>query len=324
MRKTYWKAILWGAAALALPLAMHDDYSLMLLTLCWIWAILSSSLNLILGYTGQASLAHGAFFGIGAYASALLMLKTGLSFWVALPMAVMITGVFGLLIGLIALRTSGGYFAIVTLMFNIIVTTIIDRWSGLTEGPRGLMGIPGPSPLGPLKFDSRLSNYYLALAALFFTIFIVYQVMRSRPGTSFLAVRGNENLARAVGIDVFRTKITSFTLSTMLAGMGGVFYASYLGFISPDSSGFAVTFNALINVVIGGMGTLIGPVIGTVIMTFIMEYFQTFAEYATFLMGVVLLLFIIYLPGGIAWGATLLQAKLRMNFERKKAHATAA
>lgn len=321
MRKTYGKAAFWICLALVLPLLMHDEYSLMILTLCWIWAILASSLNLILGYTGQASLAQGAFFGIGAYASALLMLKLGFSFWSALPVSIAITGVFGYFIGLVALRTSGGYFAIVTLMFNIIVTTVIDRWSSLTEGPRGLMGIPSPSPIGPLSFESRLSYYYLALAALFLTIFVIYQVMRSRPGKAFLAVRGNEKLARAAGIDVFRTKLTSFTLSTMLAGMGGAFYGSYLGFISPDSSGFLVTFTALINVVIGGMGTLIGPIIGTVIMTYLMEYFQTFVEYATLFMGLVLLIFIIYLPGGIVWGVRFLQMKLRLNLERKRSHA---
>ena len=320
---TYKTAAFWLAVGLLLPLVVSNHYYLMVLTLCLIWGILATSHNLILGYTGQASLAQGAFFGIGAYASSLLMLRLGWSFWLALPAAIAITGLLGFLVGLVALRTSGSYFAIATLMLNIIVTTVIEKWDTLTEGGRGLMGIPPPSPVGPLKFDSRVAYYYLALAALALTVWVVYQVMRSMPGKSFLAVRGNEPLARSVGIDAMRTKVTSFTLSTMLAGFGGVLYASYLGFISPDSTNIMVTFTSLINVIIGGMGTLAGPIVGTFIITSLMEYFQTFVEYATLFMGLVLLVFIIYLPGGIVWGYRMILFKIKMSRQRRKAHVSA-
>ncbi|MFH1134552.1 MAG: branched-chain amino acid ABC transporter permease [Pseudomonadota bacterium] len=317
----YRHALIWIGIAALLPAFIRDDYYIMVLTLCWIWAILATSHNLILGYTGQASLAQGAFFGLGAYSSSLLMLRLDFSFWAALPAAVAITGVFGLAIGLVALRTSGSYFAITTLMFNIIVTTVIDKWDGLTEGGRGLMGIPSPGPIGPLVFDSRISYYYLALAALILAVLVVYQIMRSMLGKSFLAVRGNEPLARSVGIDAMKAKVTSFTISTMLAGFGGCFYAGYLGFISPESTNFMVTFTSLINVIIGGMGTLAGPIIGTVIITFLTEYFQTFVEYATLMMGLVLLLFIIYLPGGMVWGIRTIRLKYRMSRQRRMENA---
>ena len=314
-------AALWIVIALLLPLGVRDEYYLMVLTLCLIWAILSSSLNLVLGFTGQASLAHGAFFGIGAYACSLLMIKMNLSFWIAMPAAITITGFFGYFIGLVALRTSGAYFAICTMMFNIIATTVIDRWEGLTEGPRGIMGIPLPSGFGLVDFQSRTAFYYLALAGLLLTLLIIYQLMRSMIGKSFLAVRGNEELAQAVGINIQQTKIISFTLSTMLAGLGGCLYASYLGFISPDASSFMVSFTALINVIIGGMATLAGPIVGTVIITFLMEYFQTFVEYATLMMGVVLLIFIIYLPGGIIWGVRRLNFHLQSQRKKDKMYA---
>jgi branched-chain amino acid transport system permease protein len=312
---------LWILIALLLPLVVRDEYYLMILTLCLIWAILASSLNLILGFTGQACLAQGAFFGIGAYANSLLMIKMNFSFWTALPAAIAITGIFGFLIGLVALRTSGAYFAICTMMFNIIVTTVIDRWESLTEGPRGVMGIPVPSGFGLIDFQSRTAFYYLALAGLLLTLLIVYQLMRSMIGKSFLAVRGNEELAQAVGINIRQSKVVSFTLSTMLAGLGGCLYASYLGFISPDASSFMVSFTALINVIIGGMATLSGPIVGTIIITFMMEYFQTFVEYATLMMGIVLLIFIIYLPGGIIWGLRRLNIYLQSHRKKGKLYA---
>jgi len=317
----YRNVVLWIIFALLLPLVVRDEYYLMILTLCLIWAILASSLNLILGFTGQASLAQGAFFGIGAYASTLLMIKMNFSFWTAMPVAIAITGLFGFFIGLVALRTSGAYFAICTMMFNIIVTTVIDRWESLTEGPRGIMGIPVPSGFGLVDFQSRTAFYYLALAGLLLTLLIIYQLMRSMIGKSFLAVRGNEELAQAVGIDIRQCKVVSFTLSTMLAGLGGCLYASYLGFISPDASNFMVSFTALINVIIGGMATLAGPIVGTVIITFLMEYFQTFVEYATLMMGVVLLIFIIYLPGGIVWGLRRLNSFYQTHRKKEKIYA---
>ena len=317
----YRNCALWILIALLLPLVVRDEYYLMILTLCLIWAILASSLNLILGFTGQACLAQGAFFGIGAYANTLLMIKMNFSFWAALPVAIAITGVFGFFIGLVALRTSGAYFAICTMMFNIIVTTVIDRWESLTEGPRGIMGIPVPSGFGLIDFQSRTAFYYLALAGLLLTLLIVYQLMRSMIGKSFLAVRGNEELAQAVGINIRQSKVVSFTLSTMLAGLGGCLYASYLGFISPDASNFMVSFTALINVIIGGMATLAGPIVGTIIITFMMEYFQTFVEYATLMMGIVLLIFIIYLPGGIIWGLRRLNNYLQSYRKKGKLYA---
>ena len=185
------------------------------------------------------------------------------------------------------------------------------------------MGIPLPGAIGPIEFESRISFYYLSLIAMLVAILVVYQIMRSMLGKSFLAVRGNEPLARSVGINAMKTKVTSFTISTMLAGFGGCFYASYLGFISPDSTNFMVTFTSLINVIIGGMGTIAGPIIGTILITFLTEYFQTFVEYATLMMGVVLLVFIIYLPGGIVWGIRTIRIKVQMSRQRRMEDAPA-
>jgi branched-chain amino acid transport system permease protein len=292
------------AAAVVIPLVISNKYYLNILIMSGIWSIVALSLNLILGYTGQVNLAHGAFFGIGAYASALLMLKLHMNFWLALPLASAVAGFFGFLIGLPALRTRGSYFAIGTMCFNIIVTLIVDRWEGLTEGARGLMGIPGPAPIplpggGEIAFKTQAAQYYLVLAFLLLTLFVLRRTMHSLVGRTFRAIRGNEELAEAVGIHPMKTKLLSFTISCFFAGVGGVLYASYIGFLSPELTDYHVSFDALIYIMIGGVGTLAGPIIGTLLIVTLPETLHIAAEYRLLFYGLILILMIIYLPRGI-------------------------
>jgi branched-chain amino acid transport system permease protein len=289
---------------LIIPQLITNKYYLNILIMSGIWSIVALSLNLILGYTGQANLAHGAFFGIGAYTAALMMLKWNLNFWLAFPLGAAVAGFFGLIIGLPALRTKGSYFAIGTMCFNIIVTLIIDRWDGLTNGTRGLMGIPGPSPIplpwiGEIGFKTQAAQYYLVLFFLFLTIFILRRTIQSLVGRSFRAIRGNEELAEALGIPSTKTKLLSLIISCALAGMGGVLYASYIGFLSPDQTDFHLGFNFLIYILIGGIGTMIGPIIGTLLILTIPEALQVAAEYRMFFYGIILVFMIIYMPRGI-------------------------
>ena len=290
--------------AVIIPQVVTNKYYMNILIMSGIWSIVALSLNLILGYTGQVNLAHGAFFGIGAYASALMMLKLNMNFWLALPLASAAAGVFGFLIGLPALRTRGSYFAIGTLCFNIIVTLIVDRWEGLTEGARGLMGIPGAASIplpwgGEIVFKTMASQYYLVLFFLVLTIFVLRRIMQSLVGRTFRAIRGNEELAEAVGIHAMRTKLLSFTVSCFFAGVGGVLYASYIGFLSPEITDYHVSFDALIYVMIGGIGTIVGPIIGTLLFVTIPETLQVAAEFRLLLYGLILIVMIIYLPRGI-------------------------
>ena len=159
--------------ALTLPLYIRGDYYRHIFIMCCIWSICTIAMNIIVGYTGQANLGHGAFFGIGAYSLGIMMLKLSFSFWLALPLACIITTVFGFLIGLPTLRTKGSYFAIATLCFNVLVYIVINRWKGLTGGGDGLTGIPVPSsirlPFGEIDFSALSTNYYLVLIFLFLT-----------------------------------------------------------------------------------------------------------------------------------------------------------
>lgn len=302
IRKWIFLAVI--VVALIIPQWVTNKYYMNILIMSGIWSIVALALNLILGYTGQAQLAHGAFFGIGAYAAALMMLKWNLNFWLALPLGAAIAGFFGLIIGLPALRTKGSYFAIGTMCFNIIVTLIIDRWEGLTNGARGLMGIPGPAPIplpwvGEIAFKTQAAQYYLVLFFLLLTIFILRRTVQSLVGRSFRAIRGNEELAEALGIPSTKTKLLSLIISCVLAGMGGVLYASYIGFLSPDQTDFHLGFNFLIYILIGGIGTMIGPIIGTLLIVTIPEALQVAAEYRMFFYGIILVFMIIYMPRGI-------------------------
>jgi branched-chain amino acid transport system permease protein len=227
-----------------------------------------------------------------------------MNFWLALPLASAVAGFFGFLIGLPALRTRGSYFAIGTMCFNIIVTLIVDRWEGLTEGARGLMGIPGPAPIplpggGEIAFKTQAAQYYLVLAFLLLTLFVLRRTMHSLVGRTFRAIRGNEELAEAVGIHPMKTKLLSFTISCFFAGVGGVLYASYIGFLSPELTDYHVSFDALIYIMIGGVGTLAGPIIGTLLIVTLPETLHIAAEYRLLFYGLILILMIIYLPRGI-------------------------
>jgi branched-chain amino acid transport system permease protein len=297
--------------AFTIPFYVTSRFILHILIMCCIWAMAATSMNLIMGYTGQVNLAHGAFFGIGAYSAGLLILKLGINFWPALILACAITVFLGFLIGLPALRTKGSYFAIGTMCFNVIVTVIIDSWEGLTEGARGLLGIPRPAPI-PLPFGKEITftsiaaNYYLILVSLLLTILVIYRIVHSMLGRSFIAVRGNEELAESLGMSAMRAKLLSFLISTFFAGWAGVLYAAYIGFLSPEISDYHVTFELLTFCMIGGLGTLAGPLIGAFILTIISELLHGVAVPRLVAYGFLLVIIMIFHRGGIMGGARLL------------------
>jgi len=301
--------------AFIIPFYVTSRFILHILIMCCIWAMAATSMNLIMGYTGQVNLAHGAFFGIGAYSAGLLILKLGINFWPALILACAITVFLGFLIGLPALRTKGSYFAIGTMCFNVIVTVIIDSWEDLTGGARGLLGIPRPAPI-PLPFGKEITftsiaaNYYLILISLLLTILIIYRIVHSMMGRTFRAIRGNEELAESLGMSAMRAKLWSFLISTFFAGWAGVLYAAYIGFLSPEISDYHVTFELLIYCLIGGMGTMAGPLIGAFILTVISELLHGVAVPRLVAYGFVLIIIMIFLRGGIMGGVKMLWLSL--------------
>lgn len=287
--------------AIALPLilnqAMSGKYQIHILTLGMIWAIAALSLNLILGYTGQASLAHGAFLGIGAYTFGILLARVGVNFWLAIPLACLFTAFLGMLVGLPSLRTKGPYFAIVTLCFNFIVFKVFENWKWLSGGIQGQV-VPIPSYLG-----QRTVRYYLVLAFLILVLLIERQIVKSLVGSSFIAIRGNEKLAEAVGISTFRYKLLSFTVSCFLVGLAGALLAIENGQLDYTVTNYFYSFYILIYLLIGGMATLSGPVVGAVGLYYLLDQIKSIGEFRYLIFGVVLIVVIIYFPRGIVGGA---------------------
>ena len=310
-----WFYVLLLVLALALPFLITNRYHFQIVIMGCLFSISTLSLNLILGFTGQASLAHAGFFGIGAYGVA-LMAKSGLSFWLALPLSALITALVGFLIGLPTLRTRGAYFAIVTLCFGVIVSIVAGNWIDLTGGYTGVVGIPLPNPIsiplaGEINFQSPIAQYYLVLAFLLFTLLVMHRLVYSLLGLSFMAIRNNEVLAGAVGINPFAGKILSFVVANFFAGLAGGIYASLMGSISPSTASFELTFSWLVYLLLGGVATLAGPIIGAFAIPVLMEYLQSLAEYRLIIFGALLIVVIIYFPRGLMGGFRTLQQRVR-------------
>ncbi|MBX6396501.1 MAG: branched-chain amino acid ABC transporter permease, partial [Alicyclobacillaceae bacterium] len=265
----------------------------------YIWAIAGYGLNVILGYTGQLSLAHAGFFGIGAYAVALLTVKANLSFWPALIVGCVLSVLIAYVISLISFRTKGHYFAIFTLAVGVIINLVLEKWDRLTNGNMGIVNIPPPSAIGPLNFQSQTVQYYLVLGVLLFSIYLTYACCHSLVGWGMKAVRNSEALAQAVGISVIKTKRLAFLLSAFLAALAGGLYASYIGYLGPEISSPAIMFDMLLYLLVGGVGTLGGPIVGAIAVSTINQLLQTFQEYQMLILGPVLVLLVIYFPGGL-------------------------
>jgi branched-chain amino acid transport system permease protein len=295
---------LWAVLALliVLPFFLSKAY-LHLAVIIGIHAILALSLGLVVGFVGQLSLCHAGFYGIGAYTSALLTFSHW-PFWLALPAAGVVTGIFGLLIGLPSLKTRGTYFAITTLSFGVIMTIILNNWTSLTNGPDGLSGLALPDPIPlfgktPLSFNSPMNYYFLVGAFLFCTIFVFRRLIRSRVGRAFSGVRDNEVLAECLGIQALKYKLTGFTIGAIFAGFSGSLYAHYLRYICPRDFSFAESFDLLVMVVVGGAQTILGPIVGAVFILALPKFFGFAPVYGRVVFGIILIIVMIYMPRGI-------------------------
>lgn len=297
-------------AALVFPLVVDNAYLVSVAVTAYVTAIAVYGLDIMLGYTGQLSLAHAGFFGVGGYTVGILTSDYGFSFWTALPIALALTAFLGHLIGLAALRTRHDYFAIFTLAVGVMIVIVIERWEGLTGGTDGLIGIPPPTSIGPVSFASLNAQYYLVLAFLVFTIYVVWALMHSLVGRTFLAVRNSEELARAVGIDTGRTHQLSFVISASLAALGGALYATFLGSIGPDVGDVPMTFNMLVYLMIGGVASLPGPLVGTILIMGLMQALTAFQEYSMMILGPILVVVIIFFPQGLAGQGRVLARKV--------------
>jgi branched-chain amino acid transport system permease protein len=301
--------------AVLLPLVV-GGYLTSILLLIAVYAIVAVSLNLLYGYTGQLSLGHSAFLGIGAYAFILIAAKLHLGFWPAFFGATAVAGFFGFLIGIPALKLRGPHFILVTLGFAAIVGVIVLAWTGLTGGANGLAGAPRPTPIPlpggrQLSFEPLTNMYYFTLFFLILIVVICQRLVHSLLGRTFVAISHDENLAESLGINTTRRKLLSFTISATFAGVAGALFASYNTVISPEIAYYTRGMDVLACLIVGGAGTMAGPIVGTFVMMAIPEVLQIVPTLRTFFHGIILLIFIIFLPTGIMGGFKALSWRRR-------------
>jgi branched-chain amino acid transport system permease protein len=286
------------ALAIAIPFLTDSMFILNLLVLMLIFIIFSSAWNL-LAYSGQGSLGHAAFFGIGAYASTLIAAKSGLSPFITVFLGATVAAFIGILIGLTCVRLKEWFLAMVTFGFAIIVQTLTV--SVLAPITGGWDGIASSRLLSPSIPGYQLIEYYAVLAISIASILAIWYIMKTRIGLAFLAIRENELEARAAGIDPVRYRLLAFALSAYLAGVAGALQIHHIGYLTPELYGVENSFWPVTYVILGGLGTLAGPVIGTVVLTIIWEGLKatgiTFGRYV--IVGVILILAIIFLPRGL-------------------------
>lgn len=280
---------------LAFPLAVRSPYLLHIAVITGIYVVLAQSLNLVLGYCGLLSLATPAFFGIGAYIATLLALRSGWDTAATLALAAVGGLVAGVAIGFPSLRVSRHAFVIVTLAATLLLQLVALNWEELTRGSLGLPNIPAARFLG-LAVVERVQWYYAAAFAAIGAVALTGLIVSSRFGRAMLAVREDEQLALACGIDAFRTRLFAFCISGALAAVAGGLYAHFITYIDPGVFGFSVTESLLIMVILGGAGTLWGPVAGAVIFTALPEALRLTTELRSLVYGAILLAIVLYRP----------------------------
>ena len=287
-----------AAFLLTLPLLLTSAYHLRIATLVGIYVLLVSGLNIIIGFTGMFSLGHAAFYGIGAYTSAMLTTMAGWNFWLALPVAGVVAAVFGALIGLATLRLQKVFLAFTTLGFGEIIRILILNLRGFTRGPMGISGIPVPRLFG-WTFNGA-GYYYLILLLATATVGIVYRMYHSCIGRALVAIREDETAAASMGIHVFGHKVLAFTVGCFFAGIAGSFFAHFQRFISAESFANLESFAIITMLALGGTGSIIGPILGSTVLVLIPEIFRFLMQYRGVIYGLTLIVIIIYRPGGLA------------------------
>lgn len=302
---------------LLIPVLLPNPYLIHVTVLSLMYAILATSLNLVTGYSGLLSLGHQAFFGVGAYTSALLCVDLN----VPVPLAMLLGGIAGAIasagIGSITIRFRSAYFVIATIAFGEVMRIICLNWYSLTRGPLGIANIP-PLSVGQLSFDSPATAYYLALLLLMLCILITKRIVNSHLGRVLVGLRDAEYVAKSVGIDPSKHLLLSVVVSGFMAGLAGSFYSHYVKFLSPDVFYFSVAVNMIIMVVGGGMGTIGGPIVGAFLFIFLPELLRASAEYRLIIYGFLLVIILRFLPGGI-WSLFLLcQAKVSTMYAAKR------
>ena len=291
----------WIAAfvvLLAVIPPLLNSYQIHIVDLAVLYTILAIGLNITIGYCGQMNLAHAAFYAVGAYATSLLTTNYHMGFWVSLPIAIIISTLFGVLMGLPSLKVRSHYLAIGTLGLAIAVNDTLTNLTNFTGGPNGILGIPTPNFFG-ISLASEYNYYYLVLAFAVLLFLFARLMLKYSIGRSFRAIREDHIAAQALGINVAKQQIIAFGLSGLFAGVAGILYAHMLSYVSPDSFNLNEMFFLLTIVIIGGMGNIYGSVVGAILLIFAREWLSQFQNWEQVIYGCLIVALIIFMPEGV-------------------------
>jgi branched-chain amino acid transport system permease protein len=309
----FWLALLL-VALIAFPFVFQGSrYLLYVANSVLIAVIAAVGLNILTGFTGQISLGHGAFMGVGAYVSGYFMIKLGMPFLVCIVAAGCMTAIVGMIFGIPSLRLKGLYLAIATLAAQVILEFVFVRWRDVTGGSQGLLA--PPAKIGGIAFNSDFKFYFLALGFTILAVVLAKNIVRTKPGRAFMAIRDRYISAEIIGIPIFQYKLMSFGISSFYAGVAGSLWGHYIGIITPEHFNVMISIQYLSMIIIGGLGSIYGSIMGAVFMTLLPEGLRLisglfsdqypvlvniFGAIREGIFGLVIILFLIFEPDGLA------------------------
>jgi branched-chain amino acid transport system permease protein len=291
-KKLFWVCALILAGMCVLPLGL-GIYPQHVLIVSLFYTMMASSWNLLAGYTGQVSFGHAAMAGIGAYTSGILAVKAGLHPWIGVCIGTAIAALLGFGLGALCLKMGGIYLSLTTLAFSQILHIVIVNEYNVT---RGTMGLQVP---GLMDEYSKITYYYIMLAAAVLILAILYRMIHSNLGLNFRAVQNDEAAAKSVGVRVLRVRVLAFTVASAMAGFAGGLYGHYLLLITPEIPSLDLQFKVLAMTVIGGMGSFLGPILGAFALNILEEYIRVYGEYHVLVFGLVALVVARFAPNGL-------------------------
>jgi branched-chain amino acid transport system permease protein len=294
-----WRGWLIFVALAALPLTpWMSKYYMLLAFDALLFGAVAMSLDLLMGYTGLVSFGHAAFFGLGAYSTAVLLERGMLSLWLCLGLAVVVVGLYALTVSYFATTRRGIYFALLTLIFAEVIYTVF-RYTQTFGGSDGIQGLPAFQVLPGIAIDAPARLYYLVIVYLLLAYLACRVLVRSHFGQVLVAIRENEDRARFLGYNVQRYKMGACLISAVLTGLAGALYPGRAAYATPDLLHWSISGEFLIMVMIGGLGTLVGPIIGGAFFIVLQEKVSSYVQWYNIVVGVVLVLIVLFVPRGL-------------------------
>jgi branched-chain amino acid transport system permease protein len=307
-KRNYLKLLWLSLIVLTAPLFIKGDYYLSVLVFMGINSLVVMGLSLLMGYAGQISLGHAAFYGIGAYATGILTTQYHFSIYSAFLIGIALSVIVAVIIGIPALRLKGHYLAVATLGIGEIVYIIFNELMELTGGPSGLSNIP-IFHIGGIPFNTSFRMYYLVWPVVILLLWFSLNIIHSRVGRALRAMHGSEVAANAMGVNLSVLKIHIFILSAIYASIAGSLYAHFVTFVAPSNFGLMVSVLFLMMGVIGGIQNIWGSIVGAVLLTALPESLRVFQEYDILVYGAILLAILLFMPEGLLEGTPRLIKK---------------